>query len=626
MFRHFYADCACQLPGTTPKGHELLPGTNSCREQLRVNACRRHAVNLAQHEVLGTKPRTRSSAVGTSETLSFSRTQSSLFQKQNKSPRLAPPAVSCAMLIHMAPDQLSTAIEQYLDGCAHAVVIEDGAVVFDLERARYSVSGSGPKCVLHLWSDERNAVRRVLDAELKDGMLRLSVLKFGQTRPSRLDFCRERDRRSVSAKKGARAAYQAKLRRVLLREFAGWKLDRITNDMDLERSFGPVYTRALLRRGQSAFAVLGVNAQETQASIDAALTFGILWMDYCRERHAARCHVEGLKLFVPAGCAAILRERMAHLNPSAAKWELYSLDESPEYIEQLETTDRGNVETRLVQLPDRNSACKRFAASIARITALVPACDIAILSAAEISFRLRGLEFARAHVGMPSHSQGWASGASFSFRNEETITFGTGANETELNSETEPQFVELMRRVCQLRSPYAHPNPLWRMVPERWLESIVERDVTAIDDRLDPRFVYSQVPAFAAADRGMIDVLASTRDGRLAILELKADEDIHLPLQGVDYWSRVAWHHSRREFQRFGYFPGHQLSPEPPLLLLVAPSLHVHPTTDILLRYLSPEIPCELTGLGERWREGVKVVFRKRSPQRDRTNPPVSVL
>jgi len=35
----------------------------------------------------------------------------------------------------------------------------------------------------------------------------------------------------------------------------------------------------------------------------------------------------------------------------------------------------------------------------------------------------------------------------------------------------------------------------------------------------------------------MIDVLAVTLEGHLAVLELKADEDIHLPLQGVDYWS-----------------------------------------------------------------------------------------
>jgi len=35
----------------------------------------------------------------------------------------------------------------------------------------------------------------------------------------------------------------------------------------------------------------------------------------------------------------------------------------------------------------------------------------------------------------------------------------------------------------------------------------------------------------------MIDVLTLTRDGRLAVVELKADEDIHLPLQGLDYWA-----------------------------------------------------------------------------------------
>jgi hypothetical protein len=84
-----------------------------------------------------------------------------------------------------------------------------------------------------------------------------------------------------------------------------------------------------------------------------------------------------------------------------------------------------------------------------------------------------------------------------------------------------------------------------------------------------------------------------------------------LPLQGLDYWSRVAWHHSRREFPRFGYFPDRELSPEPPLLFLVAPSLHVHPATDVLLRYICPDIEWEFIGIDERWREGVKVIFRK---------------
>jgi hypothetical protein len=120
------------------------------------------------------------------------------------------------------------------------------------------------------------------------------------------------------------------------------------------------------------------------------------------------------------------------------------------------------------------------------------------------------------------------------------------------------------------------------------------------------------VPAFSAADRAMIDVLTITRAGQLAVVELKADEDIHLPMQGVDYWSRVAWHHARGEFQKFGYFSGCQLSPQKPLLIMVAPALRVHPATDTLLKYISPEIDWTLLGINERWRKDVKVVFRKR--------------
>ncbi len=55
-----------------------------------------------------------------------------------------------------------------------------------------------------------------------------------------------------------------------------------------------------------------------------------------------------------------------------------------------------------------------------------------------------------------------------------------------------------------------------------------------------------------------------------------------------------------------------ELSAEAPLLFLVAPALRVHPATDTLLRYLAPEIEWTLLGVDERWREGVRVIFRKR--------------
>jgi hypothetical protein len=155
--------------------------------------------------------------------------------------------------------------------------------------------------LLHLWLAERNAVRRVLNAEVKNGMLRLAVQRLGQARPTKLEICRERDRRSPTAKGVARAAYEHKLRRTLERHFPGFAIARLTSGADLEKSFGPIYTRGSLRQGRSAFAVLGVNASETQASVDAPLTFGILWLDVCRQAQAGKVVVQGLRMFVPQG-------------------------------------------------------------------------------------------------------------------------------------------------------------------------------------------------------------------------------------------------------------------------------------------------------------------------------------
>jgi hypothetical protein len=53
------------------------------------------------------------------------------------------------------------------------------------------------------------------------------------------------------------------------------------------------------------------------------------------------------------------------------------------------------------------------------------------------------------------------------------------------------------------------------------------------------------------------------------------------------------------------------------LLFLVAPALHVHPATDTLLHYISPEIDWVVVGIDERWRDGIMTVFRKRPKDGD---------
>jgi hypothetical protein len=503
----------------------------------------------------------------------------------------------------MTSDSLARSLSEFLSTAQDAVVLEDGGVTFDLAQAKYSISGEYNKCLLHLWSPERNIVRRVLDLEVKNDVVQMHVQRLGQARPSKLEICRERDRRTPTAKRAARMAYQRVLRRVLERRFPAYGIVRLSTGADLERSFGPIYARGLVRQGQSSFAVLGVNDQETQASIDAALTFGILWMDVCRQTEAGKSLVEGLKLFLPAGTGGLTRERMAHLDPSAAKWQLYELNEGEDSLAKIDVFDRGNLNTRLVHLADESAWRGRFAEAIAAVHELMPDTEVAGVSPAEIAFRCHGLEFARARLAA---QQG-------SFRSAREIVFGLGAEEKILGENNLSEFAQLVRSVGEVRHAEGpRDHALWRLHPERWLESLVVQNVGAVDERLLQDCLYSQVPAFSASDRAMIDVLTATREGRLAVVELKANEDIHLPLQGLDYWSRVTWHHARGEFQKFGYFPGRILSGEEPLLFLVAPALHVHPATDTLLRYISPKIDWTMVAMDERWRSKLRVVFRKR--------------
>ncbi len=153
-------------------------------------------------------------------------------------------------------------------------------------------------------------------------------------------------------------------------------------------------------------------------------------------------------------------------------------------------------------------------------------------------------------------------------------------------------------------------NPIYLRHPEAWLESQIRAQIERLDAMIYPVPLYGQVPQFAAGERGIIDLLGVDREGRLAVIEVKADQDIHLPLQALDYWMRVKWHLDRREFPARGYFPGIALTNATPRLLLVAPSLEYHPSNETILKYFSEEVPVERVGVGLEWRQEVRVMFR----------------
>ena len=514
-------------------------------------------------------------------------------------------------------EQIAAVLEQFLAEHSRAVVLEDGKALFDMREAKYRLATEHGRCTLHLWSEERNLVRRVSATTMRNGVLRLTTHRFGLTKPQTLELVADRDRRTPSTREATRVKYLRVLERVLSRSFPEFKTDAFRTAMDLEKSFGPAYARGSLVKGSQAWAVIGVNEEETQATVDGILTLGVLWLHHCRESGDGRRLYRGLKLIVPRGMAMLTLSRMAWLNANVAQWELWELDQKSEELEQRDAADHGNLTTHLMHAPNERAAEERFAESRARVMALVPetmrdVVEQRIRSGSEIAFLLHGLEFARVRMGYAGNS----------FNSTQQITFGAGANETPLSDENEAELRELLARLFARRIAGGDKrDPLYRMQPERWLESVLRRDVGPLDGHLDSAHVYTQVPAFAAADRGMLDLLGVTDGGRLAVIELKADEDLHLALQGLDYWVRVRWHHLQNpdnatglgEFQRHGYFGGLRLAPEAPRLYLVAPALRIHPATEVVLRYLSPRVEWILVALDERWRAKVKAVWRKRS-------------
>jgi hypothetical protein len=521
-----------------------------------------------------------------------------------------------------AASKLAQSIEEYLADHPAAVVLEDGRVVFDLRTARYAVSEQHGRCLLQLWSEERNLIRTVVEIAERAQCLRLVTRRMGAAKPQTLELVPNSDRRTPTARESARRNYQRLLERALTRSFIGSKADGLRSAMDLEHSFGPAYVRGWLLKGTEADAVIGVSASESGATVDGILTLGILWLDHCRQKGDGRRHFGGLKVIVPAGAWRATAERMAWLNHAAAQFQLYTLDERSEELEAVDFRDTGNLDSRLVHAFSAAAAAERCQAGVVRLMELVPALareriEVRATSASEVGLHLHGLEFARVRHGFAGNT----------FAREDEITFGAGANETPLTQENEELCRELFARLFQSRNPDGtHTDPLFRLQPERWLEAELRGGIAELLPGLRPDLLYTQVPALSGGDRGMLDLLTLDRNGRLAVIELKADEDLHLPLQALDYWIRVRALNEDRQpaagtgsgralsaFERQGYFAGAEVSSLPPRLLLVGPALRIHPANEPVLRYLSPQVEWELIAVGEQWRCELKVIFRKHS-------------
>jgi hypothetical protein len=481
---------------------------------------------------------------------------------------------------------VSEQIAAFLSNANEPAVVEPGQEPIPLSPGAYNIDLSGERLFFEAWTRERSLSRRITGVvEARQNRLQLSIEKFGK-RQGVLELIDLSGPRSAAiARRASRQTYREQFRRSLLRQFPGWRVAELSTEPDLEHSLSPAYPRAALRKGAALYAAIGCPPDATD--VEGVLTFGLIWLDYLRARET-KLTVQGLAVFVPAGRHRSTCLRLLHLRPDRGEWSAFVYTDRTE--DRADIRDYGNIDTVLQR---RSTAPDSEQAWWTRQLSKAPFVTEREEPGGRVSFNVNGLEFAR-----------WQPGTGLIF-GLETKYKGCESNLPEIEA--------IARELHSFRSAAAADccSPLYLKKPELWLEAQVRSALRSIDAGLDTEPVYRQAPSFAGGERSVLDLLAVDHAGSLAVVEVKASEDLHLPLQALDYWIRVRWHALRDDFSRLGYFPGKSLRPVPPRLLLVAPALCFHPTTEALVEYLSPEAHVDIIGLGMDWRNQVKVMFRR---------------
>jgi hypothetical protein len=481
--------------------------------------------------------------------------------------------------------ELRQTIERFLASCAEPALAEPGEELIRISADNFSLDGADGVLRLQAWSERRNLVRRVTGVDQQSrGKLVLSVEKFGKRAGTLALLDLQRPAGQHATLKSDRLEFREQFHRFLRRQFPRDRIAELTTEADLEHSLSPAYPRALLRRGSLCWAAVGASTDEFHA--ERVLTFGLIWLDYLRGREPDLA-MQGLILYLPAGQERLTCMRLLLLNPNTAQYAVFIYDDR-ESEARIDLADHGNLDTRL-------EPCRRRVPGpldeMVHAILEVPGAESIVLADGELSLRVHGLEFARTA----------AAELLLGIHRKRPVRLG---HLEEVRA--------LAQHLAELRSPavFDRMNPLYLANPEAWLESRVRAHVEELDAQLLPQPLYGQVPSFAAIDRGVLDLLAAERSGRLAVIELKVSQDIHLPLQALDYWIRVKWHVDRGEFSARGYFPGIELNRQPPRLLLVSPALDFHPSNERVLRFFSPAVPVERVGVGLQWRKELKVMSR----------------
>lgn len=460
-------------------------------------------------------------------------------------------------------------------------MLEHGDELMPLASDNYTLELRAGRLWLEISGERRSLSRRILTIDRHaPGVLDCTVQLFGGKTGTLAFLDLDRPQTACRTLRGERLSFAERFRRMLQRQFPAWEVEMLSTGMDLQHSLSPRFPRAKLSRGLQTITAIGCPTAEQEGDL---LTAALVWHDRVRSRAAPNVTIP-LCFFLPDNAGTLTAHRLRCLRTALLAPRMFRYNAHGSAGE-VDPADLGNLETSVSAYHGATPLSQEFSILLSRLTSIDGISLITELSGA-LSIRCRGIEFARIK--------------------DNELLFGI---ETKIPAAASDKQVEqLAGQLSELSRTAASGLPIQLARPERWLESCVRAKLSAVDASLLESPVHGQVLTLAAADRDAIDLLTVSRHGRLAVLELKTTEDIHLPVQALDYWMRVTRHAERGELDHL--FPGVPLVSKPPRLLLIAPAICFHPSNRTVLQYFSSSIEVERIGINSDWQRDLRVVLR----------------
>ncbi|QQS45809.1 MAG: hypothetical protein IPM66_18025 [Acidobacteriota bacterium] len=503
-------------------------------------------------------------------------------------------------------------IEQSMLEWPDRVLIDEERPAIELDRSAFELSVDWGKLIFAWWDDENSQSWRVLAYGIETGCVNLLTTR-GMGIEKRLFRLLSPTLRRNSGppddldRRQTFDGYRRTLIDLILTQLDGVRIERSTTGRALTgdgRTIPGRYARIIARYKNGTALLIGAGEAMSQPDVDNIVAAGLIWLAAYNRKHPRNPAVR-LVFCLPRDRSRTALERLALIETDrfGASTECYEVDETSGTItavRPLARTELLEAHPRELEWPDRDPHDNRWHEMLVSRAPEIIEARFKPFSK-RISYSIHGLEF-----------------ASVGGKNFEECTFGVGGTDLvhrrSLTAGNLRLLDSLIREILRFRSAGStdRSHPYYRLRTEAWLESKIRSDIRALDARLDDRFVYSQIPAWQGDERSVIDLLAVTCRGRLVVIEIKSSEDMHLPLQGLDYWLRIEQARSRGELARRKLFPGIEIADRSPLLFLVAPNLRFHRSFHLVAGCLAQTVEAWQLGISASWREAVRVRSRTR--------------